>query len=137
MEDLHLVLPVGVRSRSGPGPAGSKTKDLDLGYTLNLVCHPLANFQMTFRMTLRKTLRILGCIPEEDFGGDFEGIQGVFKRVFKRHLEGDSKGDFKLRSGSGPVWFSLKLKFNNLELDSKVHSMTCLQCTIVYTLMTF
>ena len=38
---------VKLRSRSGPGQVqfpgqvqGLRTKDLDLGYTLNLVCHP-------------------------------------------------------------------------------------------------
>ena len=77
-----------VRSRSGPrsGPKGLRTKDLDLGNTLNLVCQdhhqppppnfcwgdnarnhycmtsnhvPLISaFKMTFRMTFRMTLRM-------------------------------------------------------------------------------
>ena len=101
-------------SSSGPGPGqvpgqvqGLRTKDLDLDYTLNLVCHhpplnfywgdnaskpfcmpsnhvPLKSaFRMTFRMTFRLTLRMT--FKTWDF-------RGVFKEVFEVDFEEYFKG---------------------------------------------
>ena len=77
---------------------------------------------------------------EGDLEGDLKGylkedLEGDFEVDLEVDLEGDFRGDFKqdLERGlavkhrsvkvqvrSGPGWFSIELKFNSFELDSKV-----------------
>ena len=56
-------------------------------------------------------------------------LEGDYKGNFKQDLEGDllsSSGQLRSRSDLVQVWFSLQIKFNALELDSKVGRTTCL-----------
>ena len=63
-----------------------------------------------------------------DLKGDFEvdlevDLEGDFRGDFKQDMEGDllsSSGQLRSRSCLVRVCFSLKLKFNSLELDSEV-----------------
>ena len=67
------------------------------------------------------------------FKGDLEGDlevdwEGDFRGDFKQDVEGDllsSSGQLRSRSGLGQVWFSIELKFNSFELDSKVGRLVC------------
>ena len=99
-------------SSSGPGPRsgpcqvqkvqGLRTKDLDLGYTLNLVCHH--HFEGDLEGDFEGNL-------EGDLEGNLEGgSKGDFRGDFKQNMEGDllsSSGQVRSRSGlvqfrSGP-----------------------------------
>ena len=75
---------------------------------------------------------------ERDLEGELElDSKGDFRGDFKQDIEGDlmsSSGQVRSRLGLVQVWFSLQLKFNSLELDSKVGRLVAFLLNLTYQL---